>query len=449
MIAAAGSTYAAFVLAAFVLGALAYRSLRAGRNRRVETEASAEPRAAGSVGRPGLGERELAEDARSLRGAGPATTPQGKHGALFEHPDLDALLSSLPLGVAVLAGGRVLYANELPSRALGAQPDVELLGGLIRTAAKRAASDGPQSRMAEIFGPPTRTYFIEAVTLPISPSAEADLRAVTGFGNGVAGEPRTVLVTVRDITEVVKQETARKDFVSNISHELRTPVGAISLLAETMSESDDPEVSLRFAKRISSEIERMQSTINDLLELAEIESRKVQRTDPVDLGTVCEAAISRLRSAASLAEVGIRLLVDGGPPLVAWDDPQLESVVYKLVDNSIKYSEAKNSVQVRLDQVRNDAGERLVRVEVSDSGIGIPRTDLDRIFERFFRVDRARSRGTGGTGLGLSIVRNAVVAHGGTVRAESVEGHGSTFTVLLPTWVLGQGTEVVDAGEVR
>jgi two-component system sensor histidine kinase SenX3 len=205
-------------------------------------------------------------------------------------------------------------------------------------------------------------------------------------------------------------------------------VGALGLLAETIRGEDDPEVMRRLAERMVTESERAARTIDDLLELSRIEFGDDTEFTRVDLVAVVGEASSRIATAAEQAGVSVQLDV---PSEIAVDGDrrQLVSAVFNLLDNAVKYSAGGGEVRVRA--FRDDA-TGVVALSVEDEGIGIPRRSLDRIFERFYRVDRARSRNTGGTGLGLAIVRHIVNNHGGQVLAESVEGQGSSFTLLLP-----------------
>jgi two-component system sensor histidine kinase SenX3 len=218
----------------------------------------------------------------------------------------------------------------------------------------------------------------------------------------------------------------RRDFVANISHELKTPVGALSLVAETLEDEDDPVVVGRLSRRMRAEAERLGRIIEDLLDLSRIEAEESPRRDPLEVPLVLAQAIDRLRPSAE--HRGIHLDVAEPEGLVIRGDRrQLVSAVHNLVDNAIKYSEDASSVQVT---VSHDNG--WVELAVADHGIGIPSRDLERIFERFYRVDRARSRDTGGTGLGLAIVRHVASNHGGEVTVQSHEGEGSTFTLRIP-----------------
>jgi two-component system sensor histidine kinase SenX3 len=218
----------------------------------------------------------------------------------------------------------------------------------------------------------------------------------------------------------------RTDFVSNISHELKTPVGALAILAEAMSDSDDPEVNRHLALKMVEEAHRASSTIDDLLELSRIELGGPGDRESVGIGEVLGEAIARHRLTAETAGVCVRRVGDE-EIVVDGDRRQLVSAVSNLIDNAVKYSNVDSNVTV---SARAD-GEFAI-IEVADEGIGIPARDLDRVFERFYRVDRARSRTTGGTGLGLAIVRHVATNHGGDVSVRSREGEGSTFTLRIP-----------------
>jgi two-component system sensor histidine kinase SenX3 len=235
------------------------------------------------------------------------------------------------------------------------------------------------------------------------------------------------LVVVDDVTDRRRLEAVRSDFVANISHELKTPVGAIGLLAETLLAEDDPAVVRRLAERMVGEAFRVGRTIDDLLALTQIEAEEGGRRDQVPVHLFVAEAVERVRPAAE--QQGITIEVEEAAPrlVVLGDRRQLVSAAYNLLDNAVQYSDAGSSVQV---QARTDG--RWVDLSVADHGIGIPPRDLERVFERFYRVDRARSRKTGGTGLGLAIVRHVASNHAGDVRVESVEGEGSTFTLRLP-----------------
>jgi two-component system sensor histidine kinase SenX3 len=219
----------------------------------------------------------------------------------------------------------------------------------------------------------------------------------------------------------------RRDFVANLSHELKTPLGALSLLAETLDGEEDPDVVARLTARVGAEATRFSRIVDDLLDLSRIEAGATGSLTEVALSAVIDEAVEGFQEPA--AARGIRLEVaPPGPVLnVMANRRDLVSAVANLVDNAIKYSEPGGAVYVDADR----RGDRAC-LRVRDEGVGIPRRDQERIFERFYRVDRARSRWTGGTGLGLAIVRHVAAYHGGDVSVDSVEGEGSTFTLWVP-----------------
>ncbi len=305
--------------------------------------------------------------------------------------------------------GEVAYRNDPAASFLAARHSDALVEQAITTMAGDALRGRAAERELELFGPPRRVLTVRAVPL------DSESR------------PSGVLVVVEDTSERRRLENVRRDFVANISHELKTPVGALALLAETLLDEDQPEVVKRLAERLANEAFRVGNTIDDLLELSRLEVATALADDQVVVAQFVGDAADRVRPAAE--QRGIAIEVERTPTRLAvvGDRRQLVSAVTNLLDNAVKYSEPGGSVEVR---ARTDG--TWVDVSVSDRGIGIPRRDLERIFERFYRVDRARSRETGGTGLGLAIVRHVASNHRGEVRVESREGVGSTFTLRLP-----------------
>ncbi|MFZ8877680.1 MAG: sensor histidine kinase, partial [Ilumatobacteraceae bacterium] len=222
-------------------------------------------------------------------------------------------------------------------------------------------------------------------------------------------------------------DAMRTDFVANISHELKTPVGAMAVLADALSGEDDPETVQRLVGRMVFEAERAARTIDDLLQLTEIELGTVFDRVPLDAVAILRASADRVRHSAKERAVAVRLAESPRPVTVMGDPRQLASAVGNLVENAVKYSE----VGGRVDLAAALDGDS-VTFTVTDEGVGIPQREIERIFERFYRVDKARSRGTGGTGLGLAIVRHVATNHGGAVEVTSVEGEGSTFVLRIP-----------------
>ncbi len=240
--------------------------------------------------------------------------------------------------------------------------------------------------------------------------------------------PLLALVTVEDLSESRRLDAVRRDFVANVSHELKTPVGALSLLAEAVqSASDDPDAVQRFAARMQVESQRLSNLVNDLVDLSRLQSDDpLKSVEHVEVDHVVSEAVDATKLLASAREIDV-VVGDRSGAVVRGDESQLVTALRNLIMNAIVYSPAGTRVAVA---ARTCDG--LVEISVTDQGIGIPADEQSRIFERFYRVDPARSRITGGTGLGLAIVKHVCANHGGECTVWSVEGEGSTFTLRLP-----------------
>lgn len=250
------------------------------------------------------------------------------------------------------------------------------------------------------------------------------LRNATGQNIGV-------LIVLNDITRLRRLERMRRDFVANVSHELKTPLTSIRGFVETLLDGtlEEPAEARRFCKIIAKQVDRLQNIIEDLLSLSRIEQHVEQGTIPLKPGKLLEVLHSAAQAIAhAAAEKKASIDIDCPPDCIARiNAPLFEQVMVNLLDNALKYSDPGKTVQVSAHRVNN-----MLEVRVADQGCGIEPSHLDRIFERFYRVDKARSRKEGGTGLGLAIVKHIVVAHGGHIRVESRPGQGSAFTVCLP-----------------
>jgi two-component system, OmpR family, phosphate regulon sensor histidine kinase PhoR len=244
-----------------------------------------------------------------------------------------------------------------------------------------------------------------------------------------AGEREGTILVFHDLTRLKQLERTREEFVANVSHELRTPLSLIKGCVETLLDGarNDPEVAERFLKIIERNTSRLDLLIQDLLAISALESGRIKlNLQPVELGPLVEKVFADLKSPAAAKSVS---LVNALPDLtVTGDADRLEQVLANLVDNAIKYGRPQGTVTV--GGRTHDGGK--VELFVQDDGPGIPPEAQDRIFERFYRVDKARSREQGGTGLGLSIVKHIVQNHGGTVRVKSAPGQGATFFFTLP-----------------
>jgi two-component system sensor histidine kinase SenX3 len=320
-------------------------------------------------------------------------------------PRWSDVVDRLSLGVVVSGpSGLVHYRNRAAKALEGTH-----MGVLVDDAVERmlqAARDGAESRQTlELYGPPRVAVVVRASPLD---------------GGGA-------VATIEDVSERRRVDAVRTDFVANISHELKTPVGALAVLAETMADEDDLGVVHRIAARMIDEAHRVSRTIDDLLELSRIELGEEPVRDVVDVDDVVQGAVERSRPLAETRRTMIEVLERREGVHVLGDRRQLVSALGNLVENAVKYSEVGSSVQVR---VRVEGS--WVELMVADHGIGIPAQDHDRIFERFYRVDKGRSRDTGGTGLGLAIVRHVATNHQGEVLVSSQEGEGSTFVLRIP-----------------
>lgn len=325
-----------------------------------------------------------------------------------------AILALVPIGVAVLdRSDNVVLDNEAGRQmgiAVAGKPPTLPLRELARSA--RREGDGAALQ--------------EDMTLPSfgwrSQPLEVRVRAVSMLDGLVA-------LLVEDVTESRRVEAVRRDFVANVGHEIKTPVGALALLAEAAVETaeDDREQMLRFLARIRHEAARLSKLVTELIDLSRVQGAEL-RPDPapVALDAVLAEAVDRISSAAEARGISVVVGGDSGGE-VQGSESQLVTAVANLLENAIAYSPEDTKVALAA-RMRSDSWE----ITVTDQGIGIPPEDLDRVFERFYRVDPARSRETGGTGLGLAIVKHIVNNHGGHVRVWSSPGSGSTFTLELP-----------------
>jgi signal transduction histidine kinase len=327
-----------------------------------------------------------------------------------ERRRMDLVLSSMPDGVILFGrDGQTVFANAAAERHLGAVPRSvsSVLPLAIQGAARRAAAlREPASADAEV-GSPSR--WLRAQALPV-------------------GENDMVLLVVRDVTEAKRIDAVRRDFVANASHELKTPAASIQAAAETIQTAafDDPAVIPRFAAQLEREAVRLSRIVTDLLDLSRLESGS-DLGETVALDAVLRDEAERFEEPA--AEAGVDLSIRAEVvPRVQGSGRDLVLLVRNLVDNAIRYTRSGGRVDVTLC-----AEDDEVVLTVSDTGLGIPHRDLPRVFERFYRVDRARSRETGGTGLGLSIVRHIVENHGGRISVQSELGRGTRFEIRLPS----------------
>jgi two-component system sensor histidine kinase SenX3 len=362
---------------------------------------------------------------RALQRAAKHTTE--RYGALIgDVTQLHQALAAIPQGVVLSdADGRIVYRNAVAAQFEGGRHGDALVEAAIEEVLADAGRGLPGHRTLDLFGPPRRTLVL--TSLPLGTD-----RSDRGRGGALA--------IVEDVSERRRLEAVRRDFVANISHELRTPIGALGLLAETILGEDDPEVRARLSQRMLAESDRVARTIDDLLTLSRIESEELPEREPVAAGLVIAEAVDRIRPAAEQRDIQVVAHEPSDRLAIFGDRRQIVSALYNLLDNAVKYSDPGSRVEVT---ATTDGA--FVDLAVRDHGIGIPESDVDRIFERFYRVDQARSRQTGGTGLGLAIVRHVATNHQGSVLVESQLGEGSSFTLRLPT--ASSGPVALDAAE--
>jgi two-component system sensor histidine kinase SenX3 len=325
-------------------------------------------------------------------------------------PGIAAVLSVLRSSALVVDSNEQVLKASAPAIAMGLVRDRQIAVQELADLVHQVRRDG-QIRETEIVmqrAPGTPPRHVSARVAPLS--------------------SQLVLALVEDRTREHRVESIRRDFVANVSHELKTPVGAIRLLSDAVIDAaDDPEAVQRFAGRMHTESERLARLVQQIIELSRLQGDDpLDEPVPVDVDTILKRALDENSTDANAS--GISLVRDGEEGLVLLGSrEQVAVAVGNLVANAVAYSPGGSTVVVSAK-----GGESTVDVSVTDQGIGIPAYEIDRIFERFYRVDPARHRSTGGTGLGLSIVKHVAASHGGDVRVWSVEGQGSTFTLTLP-----------------
>jgi signal transduction histidine kinase len=373
------SPLAALVVGLLLGGAAAVFGMRAVRRNRSDSRSDA-------VVRPGTGSRDDALLARRLLDLmDPAVVVVGADDAVV-------LANPAARRLGIVRGSRLTV------------PDLLSVAHRVRDGASRRAD---VALPAELGSAGPRSVGVHGVRLP--------------SGGQVA-------LVLQDVTETRRTEAVRRDFVANVGHELKTPVGALSLLAEAMQDAaDDPEAVQRFASRIAHEADRLTRLVRELIDLSRLQGGEpLPALEPVDVDSVLAEAVDRTRTAARAK--ALEIVIGGQDGLVVRGvESQLVTAVTNLLANAVAYSTGENRIAVA---ARARAG--FAEIAVTDSGIGIPRKDRNRVFERFYRVDQSRASSTGGTGLGLAIVKHVASNHGGSVTVWSEEGLGSTFTLRIP-----------------
>ena len=316
------------------------------------------------------------------------------------------------VGVVIAeAAGDIVYANPAAQAVISGRLGDAVAATRIVSLLERVQVTGIEEDLElDLYTPARRIVRLRAV-----PFAEGDR------GGGAVGY-------ITDLSELRRVEAMRRDFLTNAGHEMKTPLGALSVLAETIADTDDAETRRRLTERLRIEAARMARVVDDILTLADIESLETPFA-PVSIDEVVDDAVTRVSVMAT--DAGVRIDADAvvDDAVVDGDVEQLVSAVANLLDNAVKHSDPGEDAAV---EVSVSASGDQVSISVRDHGIGISEAHLERVFERFYRVDRGRSRSSGGTGLGLSIVNNVARTHGGSVVAESVPSEGSVFTMTLP-----------------
>jgi len=329
---------------------------------------------------------------------------------------LQHIVSLAPVGIVVVDTYRdVVYTNDR-ARELGLVRG-QLLDERAWTAAQRTLATGED---VEVDLAPVKRQNPGRSGL----SVRGHVRLLT------EDDRRFAVVYVDDQSEHARMEATRRDFVANVSHELKTPVGAMGVLAEALLASTDDAVTVgRFAEMMVTESNRLANMVGELIELSRLQGAEpLPDLDAVDVDTVVAEALSRYKVAADNADIAITTDAPTGYRVLG-DQPLLVSALANLVSNAIAYSPNGSPVSIS----RRRRGDN-IEIAVTDRGIGIARADQERVFERFFRVDKARSRATGGTGLGLAIVKHVAANHNGSIRLWSQPGTGSTFTLSIPAY---------------
>lgn len=347
-----------------------------------------------------------------------------------DRAQLLAMLTSMVEGVMVLDyKGRILQVN----------PALERMFGVTRAETRGRPS-------LEVFGHSELNALVSSVLatrtgqkdeIILTPSGRC-LDVEASVAGGEQDNEACAVLVFHDITELRRLENIRKDFVANVSHELRTPLTSIKGYVEALLDGgkDDPETSVRFLEIILKQSDRLNLILEDLLQLSKIESGQLQfKKEPLHIGSVIERTIAMIKPLAEKKQHRLRSQVAADLPLISGDEERLVQVLANLLDNAIKYTAEGGQITVaarRISPSRAEAPRTSIELTVTDTGIGIPEQDRPRVFERFYRVDKARSRELGGTGLGLAIVRHIVEGHGGQVWVEGNMPTGSRFVVRLP-----------------
>lgn len=325
------------------------------------------------------------------------------------------LLQIIDAEFLLLAPGEVVLRSSTHSGALGLVREGRLVSDPILALVRAVRR--------------SREYQEGTVELPRGPIGEGTHDLLVRVSP--LGDRGLVVVLIFDDSEYRRLDAIRRDFIANISHELKTPIGALSILSEAvLGANDDPPAIVKFATRMQMEAKRLSELVQEIIDLSRLQDDDpLKNAKVLNLADLISEAIDASRMAAETRNIALTFTQMGDFEVLG-DRRQIEMAVSNLVENAINYSADGTRVAVAL---RKEEG--LAEISISDQGVGIPDKDIERIFERFYRVDPARSRATGGTGLGLSIVKHVINNHGGDISVWSVEGAGSTFKIRLPLFV--------------
>jgi len=336
---------------------------------------------------------------------------------------LESVLDNMINGIVMIdRGGKIVLMNRRAEEVLGFSAR-ELVG-------RHYAEAKQQYELSQMIqeGLKSKEHLREEITFyfPEERLLELNLVPIHPEGNEFSG----VLLVLQDVSAIRRLERMRSEFVANVSHELKTPITAVKGFAETLlgGAVNDEETARSFLQIIFDESDRLNRLIGDILELSKIESRRVPLAfSPVEVDTFAHKSIKLMEPEAASKRIELSMNIEPGLYVEA-DEDRLRQIIMNLLSNGINYTPEGGRVSLKVEGL----GDDYIRIQISDSGIGIPKKDLPRIFERFYRVDKARSRSSGGTGLGLSIVKHLVELHKGTISVTSAVGVGSTFTIELP-----------------
>jgi two-component system phosphate regulon sensor histidine kinase PhoR len=346
---------------------------------------------------------------------------------------LESVLDNMTSGIVMInRAGVILLLNRMAEELLG-MPAHELLG-------RQYTEARQQYELVRLIGDALerREHLRGELTFYYPEERQIEINLVPIEGRDDSGG---LLLVLQDVTAIRRLERMRSEFVANVSHELKTPIAAVKGFAETLlgGAGGDPETQRAFLQIIHDESDRLNRLVNDILELSKIESRRAPLLfSPVELGPFIGKTVELLAKEAERKNIRIETEV-GDELYVEADEDRLRQIVVNVLSNAINYTPEGGRVRIQVEPVASGDGQiaeeddyDAIRIRISDNGIGIPKKDLPRIFERFYRVDKARSRSSGGTGLGLSIVKHLVELHRGSIAVESTVGVGTTFTIKLP-----------------